>query len=144
MPRLEDVSIGSLRTELESFDEHRPMLRLLAAVLYKGGPPVPDIADWLDVREATVYAWFDRIEEAEDLSDAVRDRPRPGRPPKLPPAERETVLHQLAGPPCAVGLEATEWDVELARQYLADEHAVEYSPRHVRRLLTEAGSHPGH
>lgn len=138
MPRLEDVPADSLRSELESLDEHRPLRRLLAAILYKGGPSVPDIADWLDVREATVYAWFDRLEEAEDLGEAIRDRPRPGRPAKLPPEERDVVLRQLAEPPSAAGLDATEWDVELARGHLAAEHGVEYSPRHVRRLLAEA------
>lgn len=138
MPRLETVPTDALRSELESFDDHRPMRRLLAAIIYKSGPSVPQIADWLDVREATVYAWFDRLEDADDVGDAVLDRPRPGRPPKLAPEERETVLRQLSAAPTAAGLDAAEWDVEIAEDYLADEYGVEYSPRHVRRLLREA------
>lgn len=140
MARLADIPIDALRSELESFDGHRPTQRLLAAIIYKSGPSVPQIADWLDVREATVYAWFDRLEDADDVGDAVLDRPRSGRPPKLPPEEREAVLRQLSAPPSAAGLDAAEWSVQMARDYLADEYGVKYSPRHVRRLLREADS----
>jgi transposase len=140
MARLEDVPIDALRSELQTFDEHRPILRLLAAILYQTGSSVPEIAKWLDVREATVYAWFDRLEGTEDLGEAVKDRQRPGRPPKLSPGEREAALRHLALPPSAAGFDATEWNPELAGRYLADEFAVDYSPRHVRRLLTETGN----
>lgn len=116
------------------------MLRLLAAILYKSGQSVQDIAAWFDVREATVYAWFDRLEDADDLGAAARDRSRSGRPPKLSPSDREVARRQLAGPPTAAGVDATEWGVDQARQYLSEEFGVDYSPRHVRRLLAEAES----
>lgn len=138
MDRLKNVPTDALQSELESRDEHRPVRRLLAAIIYKNGPSVPQIADWLDVREATVYAWFDRIEAADDLGEAVQDRPRSGRPPKLRSDDREALLSDLSSPPSALGLNATTWDVDLLREHLAREYGVEYSTRHVRRLLSGA------
>lgn len=36
-------------------------MRLMVAILSKQGPSVSMIARWFDLREATVYAWFDRL-----------------------------------------------------------------------------------
>ncbi|MFB6267120.1 MAG: helix-turn-helix domain-containing protein [Halodesulfurarchaeum sp.] len=138
MPRIDDVSLAELREALDEFDDRRPMLRLVAAVLYKQGPSVPEIAAWLDVREATVYDWFDRLEGAEDLDAAVRDSPRPGRPAKLDPEMRAAALSDLAGSPRDVGVEAAEWTPELARQHLEERYGVSYSRRHASRLLADA------
>ncbi|MFB6152983.1 MAG: transposase [Halodesulfurarchaeum sp.] len=139
MPRLDDVSLADLQAVLDEFDDRRPILRLIAAILYKQGPSVPEIAAWLDVREATVYGWFDRLEGAEDLDRAIRDSPRPGRPGKLDPETRAAALSDLAGSPRDVGIEAPEWTPEIARQHLEESYGVSYSWRHASRLLSTAG-----
>lgn len=140
MARLEDLPLAALRDQLEEFDEHRPMRRLLAAVIYKQGPSVPTIADWFDVRAATVYAWFDRLEAEADLGSAVRDRPRPGRPTRLSGDDRREFLATLGESPEDAGYDARAWTPGLARDHLRDSYGVEYSLRHVRRLLDEAES----
>lgn len=138
MARLEDVPLEALRAELDTLEDRRPAVRLLAAILYKQGPSVPTIADWLDVRPATVYAWFDRIEEAQTLDEAVHDDPRPGRPPRLSADERADLFAILADRPSAVGVDADEWTPAAARTLIEDRFGVRYSRRHVRRLLDEA------
>lgn len=35
----------------------------MVAIIYKRGPSVPMIAEWLDKRERTIYNWLDRLEE---------------------------------------------------------------------------------
>lgn len=45
------------------------------------------IAEWLDMRELTIYRWFDRLEQ-EPISQAVQDRQRSGRLPKLDDYDR--------------------------------------------------------
>lgn len=137
MARLEDVSIDSLRGELEQFDERRPMLRLVAAILYKQGPSVPTIAEWLDVRPATVYSWFERIETCDSIEESIRDQPRPGRPPLMDPDERRDLLEVLQQDPRTAGYEASSWSAELAQEYIAERTGVTYSKRHTRRLLNE-------
>lgn len=138
MARLETTSSNDLRNELEAIDGGREVRRLVAALLYLHGHTGPAIAELFGVREATVYSWLDRFEQADDVADAVTDRPRPGRPPRLGPDERGELLDVLARSPDSVGVEADTWTPETARDYLVDEYGVEYSLRHVRRLLDEA------
>lgn len=141
MARLEHVSIDDLHDALEGASTKKEAVRLMVAILYKQGPSVPMIARWFDLREATVYAWFDRL-EADPIAEAVKDRPRPGRPPKLTTSQQEQFHRALAEQPSAYGYEGAEWSSALAKQYLEDEFDVEYTRRHVRRLLREgrAGS----
>ena len=137
MARLTNVSTADLRAGVESYDQHRPIRRLLAAIVYKEGPSVPEIADWFDVREATVYAWFDRIEQ-EPLAEAVTDRQKPGRPPKLSEGDWERFIAAVDKPPSAAGYEGATWTPELTREHLSAELDTEYSRRHARRLLEAA------
>lgn len=59
MGKLEEISLADLHERLEDVDEKKPTQRLLLAILYKQGPSVPMIAEWFDMRERTVYDWFD-------------------------------------------------------------------------------------
>lgn len=138
MTRLEEVPVCDLRELAESFDAHRPIRRLYGAILYKQGVSAPTIAAWLDVRPATVYSWFDRLEAAEELERAVRDDRRPGRPPKLRGADRREFFELLAAPPTNAGIDADDWSPQLAKELLSARYEVNYSLRHVRRLLRRA------
>lgn len=140
MARLEDVPLEALREELDTFDDRRPLLRLLAAILYKQGPSVPTIARWFDVRPATVYGWFDRIEDAASLGEAIHDAPRPGRPAKLSPDERDELFRLLRGPPEAAGYDGAAWTPRTVADLLEERFEVSYSLRHVRRLMDEANA----
>jgi len=88
MARLENISVEELEAALDDATGKRETKRLLVAIIYKRGPSIPMIAEWLDTREQTIYRWFDRLEE-EPISEAVQDRKRSGRPSKLGEAERE-------------------------------------------------------
>jgi transposase len=138
MGRLEDIPLETLRAELNTFEDRRPMLRLLAAILYKQGPSVPTIAAWFDVRPATVYAWFDRIEDAGTLEDALRDAPRPGRPARLSADDRAELVEILRGTPDAAGYDDAAWTPRTVAGLLQERFGVSYSLRHVRRLMDEA------
>lgn len=139
MAPLENVSVEDLEAALEDAREKRETLRLVAAIIYKRGPSVPMIAEWLDTRDATIYRWFDRL-EAEPIEEAVRDRPRSGRPPKLDDSQREAFRTAVRRPPTDVGFDAPTWTPAIAQRFLDEEFDVEYSRRHVQRLLDEAGS----
>lgn len=134
MSRLDEVPVGELEDALENATRKRETVRLLTAIIYKRGPSVPMIAEWLDMREATIYRWFDRL-ETEPIETAVRDRDRPGRPPKLTDEQQQEFRAAVSRPPGESGYGAETWTVALARQYLEDQFGVEYTTRHVRRLL---------
>ncbi|WP_246988871.1 IS630 family transposase [Halorientalis marina] len=138
MARLENVSVEELEAALEEATGKRETKRLLVAIIYKRGPSAPMIAEWLDTREQTIYRWFGRLEE-EPISEAVQDRQRSGRPPKLDDSDRAEFQEAVQNPPSEAGYDQPAWTTELARQFLLDEFDVEYSRRHVQRLLKDAG-----
>lgn len=138
MALLESVSVEDLHDALGEVERKKPTKRLMLAILYKQGPSVPMIADWFDMRDDTIYRWF-REMESEPLRDAIHDDPPPGRPPKLTDDERAEFETVVQANPNEVGYDASAWTTKLARRYLQDAFGVEYTPRHVRRLLTNAG-----
>lgn len=138
MALLDDISVGELQDAFDSVEEKKPTQRLMLAILYKQGPSVPMIADWFDMRDDTIYRWFREMDQ-EPLLDAIHDDPPPGRPPKLTEAERAAFEAAVQAPPAEVGYDAPAWTTKLARRYLNEEFDVAYTPRHVRRLLTDAG-----
>jgi len=137
MTRLETVSVEELEEALDDATESKETQRLLAAIIYKRGPSVPMIAEWFGTREQTIYRWFDRL-EAEPVERAVQDRQRPGRPPKLDREAREAFQTAVQRPPGEAGYDHPAWTTALAQQFLEDEFDVEYSRRHVQRLLQDA------
>ncbi len=136
MARLHNRTVDELEEVLDRLEGNREVQRLIAALIYKRGPSVPAIADWLDKREATVYKWFDRL-ESEPIEQAVKDRQRSGRPRKLRGDDRAEFELALENSPEKVGYTTSEWTVSLAQQYLSIAFDVEYSQRHVRRLLQD-------
>lgn len=134
MSRLDDIPVEKLEDALDDATGKRETMRLLTAIIYKRGPSVPMLAEWLDIREATIYQWFDRLEE-EPVEAAVRDRDRPGRPPKLTEEQRTALDDAVRRPPEASGYDEATWTANLAQQYLEEQFGVEYSQRQARRLL---------
>ena len=143
MATLENVSADELRELLEDLDDPDAIKRVMAAIAYKELDELSqnDAAELFGFSSGWASKWFNRLERLEDepYEAVVSDAPRSGRPTQLTDSERadfETVLQE---PPTDVGLEAPAWTVPLARKYLLETYAVEYSHRHVRRLLEEAG-----
>lgn len=138
MAKLENISVEELHEALDEVEEKKPTQRLMLAILYKQGPSVPMIGDWFDMRDETIYRWFTEMEE-EPLMDAIYDETRPGRPADLSEDQRHEFEAALHEPPEEAGLDAPAWTPKLARKYLREEFDVEYTLRHVRRLMHEAG-----
>lgn len=138
MARLEEISVEELGDALVEIDGYREVQRLIAAIIYKRGPSVPMLAEWFDKREATIYEWFNRL-ESEPIHEAIQDDQRPGRPSKLTESERANFDAALQQSPDNVGYDAPAWTPKLARQYLIEEFDAEYTLRHVRRMMKDAG-----
>jgi len=138
MTRLENISVEELEDALCDATDKKETRRLMAAIIYKRGPSAPMIAEWLDTREQTIYRWFDRL-ETEPIEQAVQDRQRSGRPSKLDDADLTAFRQAVQNPPEEAGYDHPAWTTALAQQFLKDEFDVEYSRRHVQRLLKDAG-----
>ena len=138
MGDLDGVTASELRDALERTGDPKAVKRLMVALAYLDGVPVETLVDRYGFAQSTVYSWLDRFEE-RSLNDALHDESRPGRPPKLPVDERETLADQLREPPEAVGYDAPTWTPELLREHVDREFGVRYSVGHARRLLAELG-----
>jgi transposase len=138
MTKLADVDVDDLEAALDDATGKQETERLLVAIIYKRGPSVPMIAEWLDRRERTIYDWLDRLEN-RPIEDAVTDDQRSGRPPKLTAAERESFEATVREPPIAAGYDQSAWTTALAREFVSDRFDVDYSRRTIQRLLTDAG-----
>ena len=88
------------------------------------------IVEFLDTRKQTIYRRFDCLEE-ELSSQAVQDRQRSGRPPKLNDPDRAAFHEAVQNPPSEAGYDQPAWTTDLAQQFLEDEFNAEYSRHHV-------------
>lgn len=143
MGNLEDISSEYLRETLHELEGGEAIKRLMVAIAYK------EIDDLTQNRAAEIYGyssgwasvWFRRLErlETEPYEDVLYDEDRSGRPPKLTEEERNQFRTTVQDSPKNAGFDAPTWTVSLADQYLQDTFDVEYSDRHVRRLMREDG-----
>jgi transposase len=141
MAKLENVSVGRLREAWNEVDDPAGVRRLAPAIVYKEVDEMTQTAaaEMYGFSPAWATTWFDRLERlaTEPAVAVLSDEPRSGRPPKLTPDQRRQFRAALHDSPAAVGIDATDWSIRSAQQYLTTELDVEYSERHVRRLLLD-------
>ena len=137
MRRLTMLSLDELIENLDQVTNKKPTQRLMIAILYKRGHSVPTIAEWYDMRENTIYDWFDRLEN-EPIKQAIYDRTKPGRPPKLTEDERQQLKSALEESPSRAGCDASSWSPPLVQRYIKDNYGVEYSLRYTRTIMNRA------
>lgn len=135
---LEDTSRDDLHEQLHTTDDPKAVLRLVVILNLDDDVPPDTIADWYDLSRQTVYNWKSRFED-RDLRDAMHDRPRSGRNPRLANEDREELERLLQAPPREAGLEAPAWTTPLVQSLIEDRYGVAYSLRQVRRILRKAG-----
>lgn len=138
MGRLDRISLDELHVLLDQTDGNKPTQRVLAAIGRKQGATLNELAERHNVAEKTIRNWLDRFAE-QPLSDAPYDDDRSGRPTKLSGTQQSKLFEQLHGSPAAFGYDREVWFPELVHQHIKDTFDVEYSIRHVYRLLDAAG-----
>lgn len=111
--------------------------RLTALVGLADGRPVPELAERLAVSEETIYAWL-RAFLVERWA-SLRRRTSPGRPPKLPPAQRARLKEVIAAGPDAAGYPTGCWNSALVQDWIDREFGVLYSVKYVAELLRNLG-----
>jgi transposase len=134
--KIAGVSPAEVKDRLSEASNPKAVKRLVAAVEYLDGASPAAIESKFGFPEQTVYEWLDRIEE-RGLEAALDDQSPPGRPAELDEEQRAQVAEALERPPSAAGLDAPAWTPTVARAYLSRVHDVEFSRRHVRRLLAD-------
>jgi transposase len=143
MAHLENISSEDLRQILAEVEGKAATERVMAAINWKEEDDATqkEIAERYGYTQGWLSQWLQRLERLEDepFEDVVYDEHRSGRDTKLSEQEYDQFVEVLHESPEEAGFDAPAWTVPLARQYLNEEFDVEYSDRHVRRLLSEAG-----
>ncbi|MFB6198008.1 MAG: IS630 family transposase [Halobacteriaceae archaeon] len=137
MDRLEDIPTEDLWQLLDEMDGSVPTQRVLAAIAAKQGDSTSRLAERHNVSQQTIRNWLDRF-ETRPLDEAPFDEPRAGRPRKLSEEEHAQLIEELHDSPEAAGFDRQAWFPRLVYHHLKSEYGVEYSLRHIRRLMREA------
>ena len=138
MVTLDHVTNEELWELLDDIDDSVPTQRVLAAIAYKQGDSTTRLAERHNVSQQTIRNWLARFED-RPLTEAPFDDFRQGRPRKLTDEEHQQLLDELRESPKVAGFDHQAWFPRLVYHHLQSEYGVEYSLRHIRRLLHEAG-----
>lgn len=115
--------------------DYREWRRLRALHLTQRGWYQRDVAEALDVSAETVSRWLARARQ--DGLDALRNRSRPGHPPKLTAAQKRLIPEFLWHGAEAYGFRGDVWTCARIVQVIEEEFGVHYHKDHVGRLLRE-------
>lgn len=138
MGRLDNLTLADLHDLLAATRGETPRERVLVAIARKQGDTIDRLAERHNVAEKTVRNWLDRFAE-RPLDDAPYDEDRPGRPSKLTADERSELMADFQRSPAAFGYDSQAWTASLAARHVETTYGVEYTARHCRALLNEAG-----
>lgn len=138
MIQLKDISLEDLRTQLAEVEGKAPTQRVETAIGRKLGLSTETLAELHDVSDQTIRNWLNRFKE-QPIDQAPYDDPRSGRPSKLTDEEKTEFFADLHESPEEAGYDRQVWFPLLAYHHLMETYDVEYSLRHVYRLLDEAG-----
>src|SRR5436190_19752313 len=111
--------------------------RLRAWALFQQGWKVGQIAAALGVTHGAVSQWLARAHQEGEAS--LRDRPRPGRAPRLTPEQQAQAPALLARGAPAWGFHGDRWTRARVADVLRREFGVRYHPAHISRPLAGWG-----
>ena len=131
------ASTEELHAVLEEHGD-TPTQRLVTALLVKKGVSKRTIAAALDRSLKTIYNWLDRFED-EPVEEAPFDQPRPGAPTALEDDQKQQLFDTLQDLPKDADYDAPAWTPALVHDHVRTAYDIEYSRRHIRRLMHEAG-----
>lgn len=138
--KIPEISLDKLQRSLcETDDDGKAVKRLFAAIAYKQGISPAEFEETFGISKKSVYLWLDRIEE-RSLQEALYDETKPGRPSKLTEEHREHLKETLQKSPDDVGYDSQVWTPENIQHWIKTTYDIEYTRRHIRRLLKELDS----
>ena len=111
MRKLEATSTEELRTPLDEADEAKAAKWLMVALANKDDVLVTTLAERYGISQSTIYHRLDRLDK-QPLADAMWDKPKSVRPPKLSSEQRAEVETWMDRSPRDFGYDAEEWTAE--------------------------------
>jgi len=126
-----------LKKEAEADGAHRVAKRIHAITLNHDGLSSGEIADLLDASRSKVSQWLSNYEQSG--YEALLEGQRPGRPGRLTGQQQVQLEDIIDSGPQARGFLSGVWSAPMVGRIISEEFALDYTARHVRRLLHEWG-----
>ncbi len=123
----EEINILNRRLKKEKNPETRDRIR--GIILLKKGHRLQEIANIMGVNRRTVYNWRRRYEE--EGIEGLKTREKPGRKRKLSDEDMERLKDLLK--------QKDYWTTRGVRNLIKIEFGIEYTLRHVARILRKLG-----
>jgi transposase len=131
------ASCPLLKSLMKRDPDPRVRRRAHALLLVAEGRPLSRIAQLFQTAPHRIRAW--RTQFLARGRAGLLDAPRPGRPPKLSPADLRYLEEALGRPPQDYGLLNTVWTVRDLGALLAHRHGVRVSTATLHRALLHLG-----
>jgi transposase len=113
----------------------REQRRLRAWELSQQGWSQRRIAGEIGVTQGAVSQWLKRVRDSDDVVDAMRRHPAPGRGAALTDAQFAQIPALIAQGATAFGFRDDRWTTRRVAAALEQVFGVRYHPGHVSRLL---------
>lgn len=111
--------------------------RLEAVALLNENVPQAEVARKVGVTRASVCRWAKTF--GKHGEQGLRRKPRPGRPTKLEPRQREALLKLLSQGPQKMGYATQLWTAGRIRRVALERFGVSFHVNHVPKLLRQCG-----
>jgi transposase len=125
------------KKEAEADGAYRVAKRLHAVLLNHDGCSSGEIAAILDAPRSKVSQWLSDYEEFGH--EALLEGQRSGRPGQLDNNQKVVLGEIIDRGPLQRGFASGVWNAPMIGRVIAEEFEVQYTSRHVRRLLQEMG-----
>ncbi len=129
--------VPALHDEIFRTEESRYFHRLHGVLLVAQGLSCRQAARLLGDAPRTIAYWVRSFED-EGLA-GLTESARPGRPPRLNPAQLEEVRHALGDSPAEFGLKVSLWDGNTLSRFIAKKWRISLGVRQSQRLLRQLG-----
>lgn len=126
-----------LKKEAEADGAYRVAKRIHAVTLNHDGLSSGEIADFLDAPRSKVSQW---LSDYERLGlEALLEGQRPGRPGQLSQPQQVRLEDIIDSGPTSWGFLSSVWSAPMVARVISEEFGIDYTARHVRRLLHQWG-----
>jgi transposase len=130
-------AIMVLQEEIQRSKSARYDHRLHAVLFVAHGYTCSEVAHLLGDGVRTVQMWVRKFEN-EGLS-GLREKSRPGRPPKLDEEQLSEIGKALRSPPEEYGISGHLWDGKTLSAFILKEYNVHLGVRQCQRLFRQLG-----
>jgi transposase len=126
-----------LKSEAETDGAYRVAKRIHAVTLNHDGWSSGQIAELLRAPRSKVSQWLSDYEHFG--YEALLEGQRPGRPGELTPPQQAQLEDIIDSGPMSWGFLSGVWSAPMVARVIAEEFGIDYTARHVRRLLHQWG-----